>query len=402
MPEVSAESTYLFRHALLRAGAYELQLPRERAALHELAFQLIEEAYGGRVPEPPPIDSVPLQGYSPFPVDTVAAELADHARSAADCGSVALAALRLRYLRRAAEYAESLYQHESAVRLWRELAAQPGVADRAVIDIRVGLLLDRLGRPAEAENAFRDAHAYAREHGLRQVQAAALLDLSVVLRNFGRRDDSQAALEESLALYLDVGNRRREGGVLAMMASLSQSKGDFAQAEKLIHEALTVARDIGFAELEATLLGNLGIAQTSRGNNAQAEENLLLALKLHQGAGSTLQTGIVLGNLARLHHMTGRFEQAARLYGEALELHRAVGNCRFEGMALCDLALCQADLAQLQQARTGWRQGAAILAEIGDHVTIACMKKDMHETCTRLHIAPWNEGAAWNPPCTPS
>ena len=50
-----AEDTYLFRHALLRDAAHQMQMPGDRAKLHELAFYLIEEAFGGRAPEPPPV-----------------------------------------------------------------------------------------------------------------------------------------------------------------------------------------------------------------------------------------------------------------------------------------------------------------------------------------------------------
>ncbi|KAF0246286.1 MAG: hypothetical protein FD180_774, partial [Planctomycetota bacterium] len=53
----SAETAYLFRHALMRDAAYQLQLPGDRARLHGLAFALIEGFCGGRPPEPPPLDA---------------------------------------------------------------------------------------------------------------------------------------------------------------------------------------------------------------------------------------------------------------------------------------------------------------------------------------------------------
>ncbi|KAF0240456.1 MAG: hypothetical protein FD180_4929, partial [Planctomycetota bacterium] len=40
---LTAEKTYLFRHALLRDAAYQLQLPGDRARLHALAFAVIED-----------------------------------------------------------------------------------------------------------------------------------------------------------------------------------------------------------------------------------------------------------------------------------------------------------------------------------------------------------------------
>jgi len=47
---VSSEAAYLFRHALLRDAAHQLQLPDDRARLHALAFALIEDLAGGRGP----------------------------------------------------------------------------------------------------------------------------------------------------------------------------------------------------------------------------------------------------------------------------------------------------------------------------------------------------------------
>lgn len=47
---MNAEDAYLFRHALMRDAAYQMQMPGDRAKLHELAVYLIEAATGGRPP----------------------------------------------------------------------------------------------------------------------------------------------------------------------------------------------------------------------------------------------------------------------------------------------------------------------------------------------------------------
>ncbi|MBI2920950.1 MAG: hypothetical protein HYY18_07685 [Planctomycetes bacterium] len=52
MSRVNAERAYLFRHALLRDAAYQLQLPRDRERLHALALEAIEALAGG--PGDPP------------------------------------------------------------------------------------------------------------------------------------------------------------------------------------------------------------------------------------------------------------------------------------------------------------------------------------------------------------
>jgi hypothetical protein len=79
---MSAESTYFFRHALLRDAAYQLQLPGDRASLHALALEAMEGLSGGPPPAPPPLtdpvlprilmrDSCRKAGVEPFESDPV-------------------------------------------------------------------------------------------------------------------------------------------------------------------------------------------------------------------------------------------------------------------------------------------------------------------------------------------
>src|SRR5690606_6677865 len=125
---MNAETAYLFRHAMLREAAYGLQLPSDRSRLHELAIHLIEAAFGGRAPEPAPLDAVNPPRYEWCATDVVASELSDHARQALTGVTAPGAALSVtpelhrRYVRRAAEYAEKQYQVAEAVSKWRELS----------------------------------------------------------------------------------------------------------------------------------------------------------------------------------------------------------------------------------------------------------------------------------------
>lgn len=66
MIEPGAELAYLFRHALLRDAAYELQPPRDRGRLHALALDVIEQLFEGREAE----------------LDVMASELVRHAELA--------------------------------------------------------------------------------------------------------------------------------------------------------------------------------------------------------------------------------------------------------------------------------------------------------------------------------
>src|SRR5437868_1708496 len=125
---MNAEAAYMFRHAVLREAAYQLQMPADRARLHAAAFGVLEELAGGRPPEEDPLPGVLQLAFHSHPTDVFAAELAEHARIAPDDASLKDAA-RL-YLVRAAEHSERVFQGDAEA-LWRRHAALAAGLERA-------------------------------------------------------------------------------------------------------------------------------------------------------------------------------------------------------------------------------------------------------------------------------
>ncbi len=119
-----AETAYLFRHALVRDAAYELQVPSERSVLHRLALQLIEDLYGGR-------PSTNIEAINPalalpdrLAIDPVAEELAEHARlGRLQEESGETRDVEAVYLLHAALHADRTFDRERAIRIWDRLAA---------------------------------------------------------------------------------------------------------------------------------------------------------------------------------------------------------------------------------------------------------------------------------------
>ncbi|NUN50777.1 MAG: ROK family protein, partial [Candidatus Brocadiae bacterium] len=131
-----AEIAYLFRHALLRDAAYQLQLPGARARLHALALELIEIHLGGRPPALPPLAPGRSAPAPPHPTDPFALELAEHAALAPPSPDRREA--RRGYLRRGAMHAGRCYR-------------LPNVPGFEGVNIRQELER-RLGLPVAVEN----------------------------------------------------------------------------------------------------------------------------------------------------------------------------------------------------------------------------------------------------------
>ena len=62
-----AQEAYLFRHALMRDAAYEMQLPRDRGQLHKLSFLVMEQEFGGCPAALPSPVAFELKKFKPHP-----------------------------------------------------------------------------------------------------------------------------------------------------------------------------------------------------------------------------------------------------------------------------------------------------------------------------------------------
>jgi tetratricopeptide (TPR) repeat protein len=422
---VNAENAYLFRHALMRDAAYQLQLPRDRAPLHALAFAVIEELAGGPAPEPVTLARFPELDSSAHATDTLAHELAEHAQGAAVAAEPGDAApLRkeyVKYLRRAADFAEKSFSFEAARARWQSLAGAVTAGDRPICLHKAAMAASRDGKPAVAVELCEEAIAGFREHGELFFEGVACADLGkllsdlgrteeamdrylkalVILRETGNRkhegmtmgnlailharsgrsDEAERGLQEALRIHRDLGNRKSEGFVYSNLATLHFLAGRFGQAEQAYLEALAIHREGGNRRSEGVAMGNLAHIYASTGRLTEAEKTYEGAIQLHREVGDRAGEGVSLGNLGSLLAGTNRSELAVRTLGRALEIHRDVRHRHFEGIHSCDYALVLLDLGRLSEARPAWRHGVSILIELGAAPDLERKRRAMQLAC---------------------
>jgi tetratricopeptide (TPR) repeat protein len=96
--------------------------------------------------------------------------------------------------------------------------------------------------------------------------------------------------------------------------------------------------------------------------------------------------GIALGNLAGLTMDNGNLDKAEQAYEQALKIHRELRNRRFEGSHLCDLGLCLMEQKRLQEGRSRWREGAALLQQLGDSAALERKRQHMRQACAKAGV----------------
>jgi tetratricopeptide (TPR) repeat protein len=159
------------------------------------------------------------------------------------------------------------------------------------LHLRRGMLLESLGRLAEAADAYRAAADHASDSG------EAMLKLGMCLRRMSDTERAAVALERAVALAPDNSDAWFAAGLVR------QDQREFGSAADAYRHALELQPDLAEAAV------NLGICHQENGDMAAAKTAYRLALKLRPGTfGRVAQAlaaapmGEVWLDLAALRH----------------------------------------------------------------------------------------------------
>ncbi len=176
--------------------------------------------------------------------------------------------------------------HEATKGVQAALMASEGDPDqrRALIVIRLGKILLRQERMAEAHKLFSDLLGLLGRYGPTALGAnchfylgeVALFELDLELA----AQHHEAALE----IRRGHGHARPISSSLAALATVAHASGDYSRALELHREAQEVLGDEGESELAAALIG-VGRALAHLGDPTAATRHLRRALELREGRG---------------------------------------------------------------------------------------------------------------------
>ncbi|MCB9935371.1 MAG: tetratricopeptide repeat protein [Planctomycetes bacterium] len=338
---MDAESAYLFRHALVREAAYQLQPPGDRAQLHAFTVRI-------------------LQG----DVKTAPLDLADHAAFAAmERQSVIpheqLADIELQALQHGAELARTRFEPEVELACLRRLASHSCVSSEGRGEYRlqqVGPLMT-LGRLAECIAVCTEV-AGASEG---KSKFRALNRLAEMQRNGGHMKDAEEAQGQSEAVAPLDGVS--QATMLLSRARLQLQRNELAAAAENLQKAEALARAEGAWALVANTLSALAILYRTKEEYSTALDCLdrLEQLPLEDGAASR-NTSNARGNVL---WRQGRIREAEIQYREAVRLARETGDVPGQAIALGNLGNIHMDREEPSNAEECYTAAIAMCREIG-------------------------------------
>lgn len=369
MPDIAAELAYVFRHALLRAAAYELQLPAERAGLHQLAAGLIEELCGGNEGQ--------LAG--------VAAEVAQHLRIAREHnpGDALLAAER-RFTKMAALHAEHNWDHQAVQQLYGRLA-DIGETDEQGQALQVLYVSQKLSRkdPLVLRAIARRLLRLGRE-----VRDPTFVAKALTLLALDATDTRRHRLERMAYRIAAAGGSWKVAGLaLGNMALQYQRAGDRRRASALLRRAIALSRRGGNRTGVGHFLGTLAELLHTNGQHADALQAARESARVLLEVGSLAWLPLSLRTLARICAHQGLWDEADQALQRSGTVFERMHELRELAPIQFGRALLQLAQGRVEPARELWRTGTMLIRRHGPSVNNAEPEAEMRRRCAELGIA---------------
>ena len=344
--DVSAEQAYLFRHAVVRDAAYDLQLPSERAQLHGLALDVLESLPGVNQP-------------------SAGLELAHHARWAREGARDAerYAEAERRHLRAGGDFARFNYDYVAALDAFQRLHAllDNDPPERALVADMMADVLQRLGRYTDSLPYFEEVRAHATNP---ELVGRALVHLAWIGQEMGRQVDDLVTEGEQIAERAD--SHRLRIAFMMLRAHRMAFDGDNAGAAREMESVIEYTVRTNDVVQQLVAHGNAAQYETEAGNLESANAHLDAAEKLCQAPLMRHHLANIVKARAQAAIRNGEFEAALKYAREAAQIGVATGGRGLLASSLCEVAVALAGLERHAESFETLQEVQFLVAETAD------------------------------------
>ncbi|MBL8058509.1 MAG: tetratricopeptide repeat protein [Anaerolineales bacterium] len=341
-----SETRYLFRHALLRDAAYEMQLQARLRELHALAGAALETVYAND-----------LASY--------AALLAYHWGRAGD------PAREVKYSALAGEQALLISAFRDALRYFERALELVGAGQAAGeitatrLNYGLGEAHAGLGEVKAAVECLQRSLALAQAAGDRKGTADALSLLGGLLFALGEADQAVVQLNQALALAREIDDQTTVGITLSRLGRIARSRGDYRAAAESYELSLAIARVTDNPVRLADVQNSLGVMDLFSKSLPQARQRLQEAQAAFRTIGNRTGVLMTLGNLGMVASELDEFAEARQLYQEALALSNEIGDRRLQAALLDNLGDVSLRLGDDAEAARYFGESLALALDVG-------------------------------------
>lgn len=346
----------------IRSDAFRLVLP---GWLEEMS-----DAYGRPYPIREP--AAPFIGNSPINPglsDSVNRQI-DRARG------LFSEAERRRELGTAVDLTQAVRLYEQSIAGWREAGVVGYEAERSQAYVQLALVLNDIGKRADALAAFEQARLGWRANGDRAREATILAQMGRVQQALGLEEQARHSYEQArLILQLSglmkfsdsqPGRLSGQASTLFNLGKLSEEVGQPQDALPLYQRAIELWREAGDKVGQATVLNALGGLAVRARQVLRAKEYFEQALPLWREAGDNRGQAITHSNLGFVLENGGAYQPAITAYEMAIPYWQTLGDRRGEANTRHDIGRLETTLGKIDRAIDQLGEAARLRREAGD------------------------------------
>jgi adenylate cyclase len=350
LDQIEPEEQYLFKHIVTRQVAYESLPYATRASLHEHLAGFIED-----------ITSESIEQH----VDLLAYHY-DLSQNEAK---------RREYLYKAGVAAQAAYANSPAMDYYRRLLPLLPEDNRVEVLLKLGEVLELVGKWDEAGENYEKAMAISEHVGDRSFQAKSQSALGILRRKEGNYSAAERWLKQAHLRYESLADLVGTGRVLAEMGETYRLWGDYAQAAEAFRRSLEMLNSVldKRARLAArtNVLKSAGSLANQQGDPAKARQMYQESLAILRELDDKPHVAALLNNLGNVAIFQEDYAAARPLFEESLAIMREIGYRSAVGLILNNLALVIRYQGDNVTAREMLEESIAIRRALGDKWGIA-------------------------------
>jgi len=228
----------------------------------------------------------------------------------------------------------------------------------------LGLLLQSLGKPYEAEQMLLKSFAIADKLGEISIASVAVGNLALLYRDTQNFDRAEEMLRQ--ALQLEERLKHKDGIARANinLGTVLFEKSRFDEAAGHFKESLRLYEELGLTDLASQAAYNLGNANRALKRPAEAEACYRKAIDFFMNANDASGVAKAAGNLGGVYLDGGRLAEAEEEFNIALDAARDAGEGRAIAMQIRNLAVLAHMKGQPERACQGLRESLALCEEL--------------------------------------
>jgi predicted ATPase len=341
-----SEMRYLFRQALMRDAAYDMQPHTRLSQAHARAAVAIQQVHH------PDLN----QYYD---------DLAYHYEQAQDPRQAFV------YARLAGEFAAAQFANSQAADYFdmalknaAGLDPKETLAERQSVHASLGELLVTIGGYQDASQHLEQALELAQEQGDGDAQARACRWLARLHESRSEYPQALEWIERGLEIL--AGRETAEAAELSNYAGLVYSRqGDYPQALEHARRGMRIAEKLGATVVLARNHNLLGHLARLRGESAEAVGHFQQALDLYQNAGDIAGQATSQNQIANAYYGLGRWSEAREYFDQARRTFEEIGDVYNRAFVENNLGQITLNQGQVDQALDYYQHGLSTLEQIG-------------------------------------